>query len=352
MSRETLHDLNSQTLIGFTDKRGNAWHYRADLQNGEPNHYTGAVPVEDVRRRLFAWQAVSRRIAVEVPANDETMTHLDETGLPARWTAIDDRQAICRSDETTGNVLGVFASGYAMHQYDQWLLDTVANLLDDTLSISSAGLLKGGAIAWVEVSVPDTITTPEGVDFRPNLLATTSFDGSTATTYKRTITATVCDNTRDLALAEPGQQHKIKHTAGSRAQLAPAREALHLIHDLGDQFSAEVARLCQTPVTAPQWEAFLNRAVPPPATDAAPRSRTMALTKRETMRELYRADPRVAPWKGTAYGVLQAVNTYEHHHRTVRGTQRAERNMLRTVRGEFGDIDRSTWRVLDAVLST
>ncbi len=50
--------------------------------------------------------------------------------------------------------------------------------------------------------MPDTITTPEGVAFRPNLLATTSFDGSIATTYKRTVTDTMCDNTRELALSE------------------------------------------------------------------------------------------------------------------------------------------------------
>ena len=49
----------------------------------------------------------------------------------------------------------------------------MANILDDDLSISSAGLLRGGAVAWVEVSVPESITTPEGVVFRPNLLATT-----------------------------------------------------------------------------------------------------------------------------------------------------------------------------------
>jgi len=51
--------------------------------------------------------------------------------------------------------------------------------LDDNLSISSAGLLRN-RVAWVEVSVPDNITTPEGVVFRPNPLATTSFDGSLA----------------------------------------------------------------------------------------------------------------------------------------------------------------------------
>ena len=140
------------------------------------------------------------------------MTHLDPLGSPATWVQVDDRQAITRSD--TNAVLGVFSSGYAMHQYREWLLNTVANVLDDDLVISSAGLLRGGAIAWVEVSVPETITTPVGFDFRPNLLATTSFDGSIATTFKRTVTATVCDNTRDLALSETragvqGQAHPV-----------------------------------------------------------------------------------------------------------------------------------------------
>src|SRR6478609_648312 len=78
MSRETMQHLNTQTLIGNTDARGNAWHYRADLQGGESNHYPQAIPVEDVRRRLFNWTAESRRVAVEVPADFETMTHTDD----------------------------------------------------------------------------------------------------------------------------------------------------------------------------------------------------------------------------------------------------------------------------------
>ena len=97
--------------------------------------------------------------------------------------------------------------------------------------------------------MPDTITTPEGVAFRPNLLATTSFDGSIATTYKRTVTDTVCDNTRELALSERGQEVKVKHSRNSHAQLAPARKALALVHTLGDEFAAEVAQLCATTVT-------------------------------------------------------------------------------------------------------
>lgn len=118
--------------------------------------------------------------------------------------------------------MGVFTPGNAMHQYDQWLLTTVANVLDDDLSISSAGLLRGGAVAWVEVSVPESITTPEGVVFRPNLLATTSFDGSIATTFKRTVTDVICDNAREAALGEKGQTYKVKLTALPRPARASA----------------------------------------------------------------------------------------------------------------------------------
>src|SRR3954451_87524 len=135
MSRETLQHLNTNTLIGNTDHRGTAWHYRAEHQGNESNHYPGPIPVTDVERRLFCWEAVSRPVAVEVPADLSTMPHVDDQGEPMRWSPVADRQAICRSD--THAVMGIFAAGYAMHQYREWLLTTVANILDDDLAISS-----------------------------------------------------------------------------------------------------------------------------------------------------------------------------------------------------------------------
>lgn len=352
MSKESLAHLNTNTLIGNTDARGTAWHYRAEHQGEQSNHYPGPIPVADVQARLFHWQAESRHLAVETFCDPADMSHLDGDGRPMRWVTVEDRQAIVRSD--TEHLMGIFAPGYAMHQYRQWLLTTVADILDDTLAISSAGLLRGGAIAWVEVSVPQSITTPEGVTFRPNLLATTSFDGSIATTFKRTVTATVCDNTRDLALAEHGQRYKVKHSRHSHARLAEARDALAMIHTLADDFAREVAQLCATTVTPRQWGTFLDRHVPERDAGGMPlkgRALTLAQKKRAALERLYSHDDRVAPWAGTAHGVLQAINTYEHHEGTVRGATRAERNMLRTVTGDFAALDMNTWKELALVLA-
>ena len=41
MSRETLSWLNTNTLIGFTDKRGTAWHWGAEEQGEQSNHFSG-----------------------------------------------------------------------------------------------------------------------------------------------------------------------------------------------------------------------------------------------------------------------------------------------------------------------
>ena len=191
--------------------------------------------------------------------------------------------------------------------------------------------------------------------FRPNLLATTSFDGSIATTYKRTITDVVCDNTRDLALAEHGQQYKVKHSRYSQARLAPAREALMLVHTLADEFAAEVAQLCATPVTPTQWSRFLDLPGPPHGHPGAAADGQGAHPRGQEAGAPCSGctafDERVAPWAGTAHGVLQAVNTYEHHEATVRGATRAERNMLRTISGDFAQLDRTTLATLDRVLA-
>ena len=178
MGRESSEWYNTQILVGFTDQRGKAWHYREDKQGAEPNHYPQAIPVDDVRRRLFSWQAEKKAVYIN--------TNIGFAQIP-------NRSAVVRNDNNT--VFGVFSDSYQVHQYDEWLLKNLANIIDDDIAIGSAGLLKQGGVAWVSLEMPENITALEGFDIRPHLLANTSHNGSMASTYKQVTTFVVCDNT-------------------------------------------------------------------------------------------------------------------------------------------------------------
>ena len=331
MSAETLTHLNTQVLIGFTEQRGTAWHYKKDLQGDEPNHYAGAIPVDDVRRRLFAWHAVSMPMHITAP--DGTQHE------------VPNRQAIVRDD--TWQVLGVPSKAYQPHQYDEWLVTQVANLLDDDLSIGSAGLLKGCAVAWVQVEMPQNMTAA-GVEFRPHLLATTSFNGEVATLYKRTCTIVVCDNTRAAALRENSNEFRVKHTSQSLMRLGDARNALDIVHQMGESFAAEIEQLMAQSMSDRQFDRFLTILSPSDETDSR-QSQTRAENMRHTLRQMWQTDIRCAPFRNTVFGAVQTVNTWRQHIKPTRnGRSLIERTMLDTMTGITEVSDRE---VLDMAMA-
>lgn len=343
MSRESFLTLNNKTLIGMTAKRGyNAWHYRADLQGAEPNHYEGAIPVDDVLRRLFDWKAVEAPVFVGIT---------DEDGKIIRYEPQADRKAIVRDDNQ--QVMGLFKDSYAIHQYPEWLIDNVSNIIDDSnLVIGSAGCLRDGAIAWVTIEMPENVTTSVGYEVRPYLLATTSHNGTIATTYKRVYNAPVCDNTLFAGLAEDGVQHKTRHSKHSNNRLQNVRDALDIVFTMTEDIVAEIERLGSMTVTDREWDAIVNRLVPVGTEGEVAKSAISKMeNKQDAIRNLYKTDPMVAPWKGTALGVLQAFNTFNHH---VTGSDktRAERNALNAINGKIQSYDAKVLEVInDLVLA-
>lgn len=344
MTRETAEWLNTNTLIGFTEKRGKAWHYREELQGEQSNHYVGPVPVEDVQKRLFNFKVAERRVAIELPVGE-----IQKDGTrKLEWVAQDDEKAMCTDDDNTK--LGMFKSGYQGHDYNEWLINNIANLLDDDLAIGSAGLLRNRGVAWVSVEIPDNIVTPEGVEFRPFLMGTTSFDGTSQTIFKEVVTNVVCDNTRRVALGEAGQVFKVKHTKNSHLRISEARQALGIVHEIGEAFAAEVAALSAIKVDDKCWSRVKDILVPVPVEQGM--GRTMAENKRNRLDELWNFDCRVAPWSGTGWGVAQALNTWFHHDSRVKsGVPRGERNMENTVSNKLRDHDLAVVKALELAVS-
>lgn len=346
MSSETSKWLNQNVLIGMTEQRGTAWHYRASDQGDEPNHYPGPIPIGDVERRLFDWEAIVVPSYWGKPVRDDDgKIQYDSVGNPIVMPELDpDRCYVIASD--TDERFATFTDTYTPHQYRPWLLGNVGHLLDDDLVISSAGLLDGRGIAWVEVSVPETQETA-GVQFRPNLLATTSFNGKVATTYARTITAVVCDNTHTAALNESGAKYRVKHTKYSGMRVMEAREALEIIWSTRDQMSDAINRLTDATISEGQWEILLKTVIPDTGTQ---KGDTQAANRRDAIDRLWRYDSRVAPWKNSMFGAYQAWNTWNHHERGNAATLRAERNMKEAIDGATEKRDRIMLDAIDLMM--
>lgn len=372
MTRETLEWLNNNVLVGFKSDRqkwtDNGWSKTRDdgygntemvpwfARDGYDGAFDGPVPVEAVNERLFNWDAVSAPMQCTIPTTIDAATGIDTDGNPVATIDMPEHQAIVRND--TNEVMGVFKSGYRIHQYSQWLLDNVANLVDGELQIDSAGLIRGGGVAWVSVSLPESICAVEGFAVRPRLLNFTSHTGQFATTYMRSVGIPVCDNSFMSEVkggAKDGAEAvRVKHSSRSLKNLSSARDALGIVYQQTEEMTRFFEQLADWDVTDKLFKAVMDEITPIPAPVVKggkvqnKRAITLAEGRQEELATMYVSDHRAAPWRGTALGVVQAFNTWDQQVRGASET-RLERQMLATLSGDVAGFDAKVLNTLTGV---
>ncbi len=334
-------DRSQHVIVGNVDKLGPAWWGVGDMRIDGVHHFAGPVPMP-VARDLLNSANVSAEKIYTLNANGE-------------YVEIPNMRAMQRI--TTGRVHKVFSDGYTPTAGDT-LIDTVEPWLQGEVQVGSVGTLRHGALSFIQLEVAESISVEKfGETFRPYLLCADSKDGSIAETYKRCVTRAVCYNTVSAALGESGGVVRRKHTKNGRIDIRDAVQALGLIEATIDDYIAEMTMLIETTVTDRQWFAFLDANTP--LLDAKTgelktgKSLTLAEKERDALSTLWTRDMRVAPWKNTAWGVVQAVNTHTTHDATVRGVNgdRSERNRIRNITGQTEAMDLSTLDTLRKVLA-
>lgn len=356
--------LNDNVLMGYiadhekwagqpytmVDPEGNMtpWFASPDYQGG----YTEEVPVEAVMH-LFRHHVLEGPVFSYVPCSPIEADYMDEKGRPFRKVQDLTRKAIIHPE--TGAFFNIRKARYGIHQFDEWLVKNVANIIDDALKIGSAMLLSEGAVAAVSVELPETIVTKAGFPVRPRLLAYTSHDSTYQTTYMRSLLSPVCNNSLTIEIRRDGkaaQKWTQKHTTASTLRIASARDALAILYQQAEEMTAFIEKLSEWEVSDKQYRTLMNQLNPVPEVVLGTgdkqgqitnqRSITLANNKRKEITSLYVKDERVAPWRGTALGVLQAFNTYEQHERGIKGGSAGgtiERQMNATLSNEVGKFD-------------
>lgn len=403
MSYHTQQYLNSgNIMVGNVEKTGNAWWFNPALENpNRPTHFAKFIPLATVRDRLFGWSAwESNRLVAyfERPVlDDQGNSVLDSDGnvvLKTYEVPVRSFKAIGREDwivngvpadeeEGADAILHVQGKDYGVHQLQDTFITTSAQILGgaDNLGVVSAGLLKWGRRAWITFSIPENLTNDaSGLEFRPNLTVSTSFDSSLATSWTRTFGVPVCDNTLDYQLVRAGDKGKfvLKHTKNSVARIKDAAEALGLLNEQADEMDKALAELVKTEVPEKVFLKWLDKMVPVPELKETIKTitsiqgevteykkistngHTMAMNKRDRLVEMWDRDPRVSPWKNTKLGILQLWNTYNQHERTFKASQqfngnrlaaKVEAQQLKTLGGDYYKEDEKAIKVIDDLLS-
>lgn len=336
MSQETSKWLFTKVLIGNVLKRGTkAWHWRAARDGERSNHYDGPIPVADVHERLFSQvHAVERQLSMP---NKAGVT----VPVPG-WKVI--------VNEHNEHVFRPFTDGYAIHQYSDWLIDRMMAILDDGLEIESAGLLRKDGLAWVQAALPETHQAAGGVSYRPYISGSTSHDGSLQSTFFTGATFIQCDNTLEMGLSGASTRAKTKHTGKATRgfNVTDHRAALQVMFAATKEIDAEIERMLGTKVTDAELAKFLNAY--DPIAEAEGVARRKAQARHAELTTMWREDDRVAPWAGTAFGVLQLTNTWRTQVRPVRNVERADRVMQDVILGQGQKDDADAMRTLAKVL--
>lgn len=371
MSKETIEWLNENTMLGFTSHREKyanmgwgtnfnestgqieAWWHTDDFQNGYPD----AIPPSEVERVLFNWEPVETEIMHKRRdgITTDNMDAADGIG-PFVWVPSSKFKGIMHP--RTEHEFGIFGiDTYKVHSYKPWLVDNINTLVDGEAGIASAGLLRGGGVAYVSVELPECVEVA-GMDIRPMLLACTSVDGTKATTYKMVTQLPVCDNTLDVALQQVNGDtgmFKIKHSAKSIGRLGDARAALGILYKHTDEMVQFLDTLSNVDVTDAQFQQIIRgiKDIPEPVTKMEKgklvvtnqRAITIAENLHHDLNKMWNSDPRCKQWNGTLLGAFQTVNTW-HNHERPNSDNGVERVMTATISGQVAAFDAEFFQIV------
>lgn len=341
-------------MIGNTSRRqvagGGSWFGKGQVKAS----YEDAIPVQDVYNTLLDWAPV------EVPnANLIPVSTLDEpfdtiiNGQAYQVRVRDDHKAIVRSDNFES--MGVFKNAYDSSAYNR-MVGFIQDVFQGHLPVWNAGLLGGGKKFFITVGMDQTMHDDKsGLDFWPYLMFHSSLDGSLANTFVPGTGVAQCDNmfrSMRKSAAGAGRLVKFKRSRHSLSdvRIRSIRDALGIMTLEAEQFGEDLHSLVDTPLSRADFHKALGIIIPEPKDDASKAAQTRWENQRNGLVDLYLGSPMVEPWKDTAFGFVQMINTYNNRFKAVRGALQVERTFERALSGSLAEADGAAIRALETVL--
>lgn len=264
----------------------------------------------------------------------------EATGKP-KEVIVEGRKAVVRTNPFTNEpeALGVVGDRWKPFQNED-AASLLANIADESgAELRTALVLNGGRKTGLVMKMPNSLTFKSPVTGQDdvtdmNLVIFNSHDGMGSLTGLVTPIRLFCANQQRMAEATARSRFSLRHTGNALAKLEEVREMLGLqsVYQkaFADQCNAMIARELDDEHALLELEKLFGAKDP----DATERSRELRKQTADTVFTLYLGSPTVLPFRGTAYGLYNAVTEYtDHVMRVVVPDGRSEMEMraLRTM---------------------
>lgn len=232
------------------------------------------------------------------------------------------------------SILGIVSNKYKIIQNTE-AFEFTDNLISDEVHYETAGSLRSGKTIWLLAKLPEKYII--GDKFDPYICFTNNHDGKGAVTVCMTPIRVVCNNTLNLALNSAKRSWSIRHLGDINGKLAEARQTLALADLYMDNLNKEANRLINVSVTDAELEAIFDELYPIDSNDSN-RKKTNIISMKENIFNKYQSAD-ISKFKGTAWGVINAVTDFAAHTAPARVTDTFQENNWGRIIGGHPIVD-------------
>lgn len=288
-------------------------------------HYDGHLsPREAYKLGGLDFDVLEREIRIDVGINDED----------ANWQNVPSHKALINAN--TRQVLGIHGADYGVLQYEVLAeFGEALKLVGDDVDVRSAGTLFDSKVGWMLFKLgEDTHFAGQDERIAKYLAVSTSHDGSIALTARPTDVRIECMNT--FAMHESDKAVvKLRHTSRVADRVEQAKQVVSAAYNRSHDLDKEIAELLSTSWSEASYKNALVPALNPrPAEESSSRTKTLWEGRQLGLLAAYDR-PDAANIKGTAWGAIMGINSYEIWSQTVRGSTRPESQAKRALTGKF-----------------
>lgn len=199
---------------------------------------------------------------------------------------------------------------------------------------ATGGALRGGRQTYLELDLPDAAVKVGGKDLISfNLLLRTAHDGSGRVSGEARVKRLICTNGMTANIGFPAT-FAIGHTRSAHDRLAAATTMVQGAVRFAKEFSAIADHMLDTPMTLPEFGAFIDAMYPRPDEENA-REFGRWERRRHELIELFRFADTNDLGRGSRWGAYSALTEYVDWFAPVRGGDdaRALRQLDGTAQG-------------------